>query len=393
MTISVFTRPVGGLLENDIRGNDNAIRVVVNGILDNYLTGPVSSTDNAIVRWDGTTGRAVQNSAVTVDDNGVLTVTSTQTVQQSIRYDASNRLDFEVGSTGIVVIRPTSRIRFPTLVEFLGNTTFSSIIQITSTSNQLQLLYDSTGGNNVVFGVGSGGNLTIGPSGAYYDKNLTIRYRVSIADETGSVSLSDSTALYFPAATTTFSPMRVPHGTAPTSPTNGDVWTTTGGLFCRVNGTTVGFVGGPSSATDNAVARFDGTTGKLVQNSAMLVNDNGQVTIESASGSQLNVLDSSGVGLTISSDSGGQVTVSAAGPTPVVIVSSDARFTSTTTILDAVLFVSGTGRASLRASTTTTASLRIAHGSAPTSPVDGDIWTTTAGLYVQINGSTVGPLS
>jgi hypothetical protein len=37
--------------------------------------------------------------------------------------------------------------------------------------------------------------------------------------------------------------------------------------------------------------------------------------------------------------------------------------------------------------------LRIPHGSAPASPVDGDIWTTSAGLYVRINGSTIGPLS
>ena len=45
------------------------------------------------------------------------------------------------------------------------------------------------------------------------------------------------------------------------------------------------------------------------------------------------------------------------------------------------------------ASTTALASLNVPHGAAPTSPVDGDIWTTTAGLYVRINGSTVGPLS
>jgi hypothetical protein len=35
----------------------------------------------------------------------------------------------------------------------------------------------------------------------------------------------------------------------------------------------------------------------------------------------------------------------------------------------------------------------VPHGTAPTSPVDGDVWTTTAGLYVRINGVTVGPLS
>jgi hypothetical protein len=47
----------------------------------------------------------------------------------------------------------------------------------------------------------------------------------------------------------------------------------------------------------------------------------------------------------------------------------------------------------LAASTTGVSPLRIPHGSAPTSPVNGDIWTTSAGLFVRINGSTVGPLS
>jgi len=42
---------------------------------------------------------------------------------------------------------------------------------------------------------------------------------------------------------------------------------------------------------------------------------------------------------------------------------------------------------------TTAAPVNIPHGSAPTSPVDGDVWTTTAGLFVRVNGSTVGPLS
>ena len=43
-----------------------------------------------------------------------------------------------------------------------------------------------------------------------------------------------------PAATTSLAPLRIPHGTAPTSPTNGDMWTTTAGLYVRINGVTVG---------------------------------------------------------------------------------------------------------------------------------------------------------
>jgi len=43
-----------------------------------------------------------------------------------------------------------------------------------------------------------------------------------------------------PAATTSIPSIRLPHGTAPSSPTNGDMWTTTAGLFVRINGVTVG---------------------------------------------------------------------------------------------------------------------------------------------------------
>lgn len=40
------------------------------------------------------------------------------------------------------------------------------------------------------------------------------------------------------------------------------------------------------------------------------------------------------------------------------------------------------------ASTTARAGLRIAHGTAPTSPTDGDMWSTTAGAFIRINGVT-----
>jgi hypothetical protein len=36
-------------------------------------TGPVSSTDNAIARWDGTSGNLIQDSSVTIDDSNNLT--------------------------------------------------------------------------------------------------------------------------------------------------------------------------------------------------------------------------------------------------------------------------------------------------------------------------------
>lgn len=56
----------------------------------------------------------------------------------------------------------------------------------------------------------------------------------------GGATLVSTTALVMPAGTTAISPMRIPHGSAPTSPVDGDMWTTTSGLFVRINGGTVG---------------------------------------------------------------------------------------------------------------------------------------------------------
>jgi hypothetical protein len=67
---------------------------------------------------------------------------------------------------------------------------------------------------------------------------------------------------------------------APTVPTSGIFWldttTATQPVLKLRNGTawlTIGNVVGPATSTDNAVARFDGTTGKIIQNSGVIVDD------------------------------------------------------------------------------------------------------------------------
>lgn len=50
------------------------------------------------------------------------------------------------------------------------------------------------------------------------------------------------------------------------------------------------------------------------------------------------------------------------------------------------------GKVITAASATGGAGLNLPHGTSPTSPTNGDVWTTTAGMYIRINGTTVGPL-
>ena len=49
------------------------------------------------------------------------------------------------------------------------------------------------------------------------------------------------------------------------------------GVITNSNPSLGGDVVGPSSATDNAIARYDSTTGKLIQNSVVTVSDAGQI--------------------------------------------------------------------------------------------------------------------
>jgi hypothetical protein len=65
--------------------------------------------------------------------------------------------------------------------------------------------------------------------------------------------------------------------------------------------------------------------------------------------------------------------------------------TNLQTTLDAKLNLSGgtmTGLLATVASASGNAGLRVPHGAAPSSPVDGDLWTTTSGMFVRVNGAT-----
>lgn len=61
--------------------------------------------------------------------------------------------------------------------------------------------------------------------------------------------LPAATTLQLQAPTTGAATINLPHGAAPSSPINGDCWTTTGGLYCRINGATVGPYGSGAGGT------------------------------------------------------------------------------------------------------------------------------------------------
>lgn len=78
---------------------------VIGGYVPNMIGGPASSTDNAIVRFDGATGKLIKNTPqVTVDDNGVIRMTATVGNPIYTRYSqtANSGKVWRAGHTGAV---------------------------------------------------------------------------------------------------------------------------------------------------------------------------------------------------------------------------------------------------------------------------------------------------
>lgn len=162
-----------------------------------YVTGAASSTDNAIARFDGASGKSIQNSGITIADGATGTLAG------------SNSGDVTLAGT-------------PDYLTLAGQVITRALINLAS--------------------------------------HVTSRLPFAnfIAATTGSVLAGRRS------------------GSA------GDFEEVTLGSGLTMTGTvlssTAGDVVGPGSATDNAMARFDSATGKLIQNSAFVVDDTGHVT-------------------------------------------------------------------------------------------------------------------
>ena len=80
--------------------------------------------------------------------------------------------------------------------------------------------------------------------------------------------------LIAPACTTSNASIRLPHGTTPSASANGDMWTTSAGLFVRINGGTVGPLGsGGGGGTVTSITAGTGLTGGTITTSGTIAID------------------------------------------------------------------------------------------------------------------------
>jgi hypothetical protein len=229
----------------------------------------------------------------------------------------------------------------------------------------------------------------------YADAGTLIDSALVINRASGDTTLTGE--LILPATTTSKASLNLPHGTAPTTPVNGDVWTTTSGVFARVNGATVSVSGtntGDETASgiltklltvDGSGSGLDADTLDGLDSTAFLAKSGGTMTgkltlVAGATGAaSLNV--PSGVAPTSPAEGDMWATGSS------LFYRSSGGSSLSAMFLNATQTVSA--KKTFNASTTSTAYLNLQHGSAPTTPSDGDVWTTTTGFYVRVNGVTV----
>lgn len=231
--------------------------------------GPGSSTDNALTRFDGTTGKYIQNSLAILDDSGNLTLPGTVTAANI----PGNFVSGPVSATNDAVA---------TYNGTTGKVIQDSLVSIDSSGNI------TTPGtiNGVVFP----GDFVSGPTSATdtalarFDTTTgkLIKNSLVLVDDSGNLS-----------TTGTVTGSNIVSG--PVSSTNNAVATyngTTGKLIQNslvtidgsgnllTTGTVIGSntIAGPSSSTNNAIATYSGVTGKIIQNSLIMIDGSGNLS-------------------------------------------------------------------------------------------------------------------
>jgi hypothetical protein len=233
-----------------------------------FVAGPGSSTDNAIVRWDGTTGALVQNSSVTIDDSGNLVVSGDLTVNGTTTTVNSATLD--VTDTNITVNNTgndASSEGAGLTVERTG--TDGSFVYEDALASKWKL--GALGSEVEVADVSSTQTLT----------NKTIDADLNTITDIANANIATSAAIVF-------SKMEALTASRAT--------VTNGSGFVSVSATTateLGYLSGVTSAlqtqldaklddigtsTDNALVRWDGVAGEAVQNSLVALDDAGAMT-------------------------------------------------------------------------------------------------------------------
>lgn len=243
------------------------------GTTSGDVYGPASATDNAIARFDGVTGKVIQNSGITIADGASGTLSGTNTGDQNL--------------FGTIAVAGQSDVVAETTSDTLTLVAGSNITITTDPST------DSITINAADAGVGTVTSVAIsGTDGIQVDSGSPITTSGTI--QLGVDAPTMKTTLNLAGTNTgdqnVFSTFAVAGQSNVVADSTADTLTLVAGSnitittdastdSITINSTASGSgdVVGPTSSTDNALVRFDGTTGKLVQNGQITESDTGDL--------------------------------------------------------------------------------------------------------------------
>jgi hypothetical protein len=215
------------------------------------VDGPSSATDTAIAIFDGTTGKLIKNTGVTIDGSnnvsGVVqlnatTLDATNLEVTNIKAKDGTAAGSIADSTGVVTLASSVL----TTTDINGGTVDNTAIGATTPSTVVATQVD-----------------------------ITAQGDLRLQDTTGG----EFVALQAPGTLASSYTLTLPVDDG----TSGQALITDGSGVLSWSTAASGDVYGPASATDNAVARYDGTTGKIIQNSAVTIADDGATVIDANS--------------------------------------------------------------------------------------------------------------
>ena len=297
-----------------------------------------ASTDNAICRFDGVSGTVIQNSGAFIDDSGGMTCPNliVTGASNSITIDNSDstpgtrqsKLNFQIAggadASGYLALQEDDTIRFnisgtdtlinsltetsvinqlkvftpgtPNIVLYDQEDTIPAFINYTTFSDELTIDQPAFGGKTYFTNnQGSYKVLTIKGDGNNFNNSRKLGIGCdpeSAVDAVGNIRCKVGGSLQLQNTAQTFQVslnandcsesynLKLP--TSQGGPSTHLQNDGSGGLSWVPAGSGgLGDVVGPSSSTDNALARFDSTTGKLIQNSLVTVSDTGDLELTS----------------------------------------------------------------------------------------------------------------
>ena len=137
------------------------------------VVGPASATDNAVARYDGTTGKIIQNSAVTIADDGA-TVIAANSASDGLRIT-------QLGAGNALTVEDSANPdATPTIIDSAGRVVLGNTAAITmaGTTPTFQL---QTAGGSVQQALASWGTNTAHPSPMYRHRCPSYSWRQSPA--------------------------------------------------------------------------------------------------------------------------------------------------------------------------------------------------------------------